>query len=357
MSFVSEITGLTIDRMIFHVVGLDKEAPPIYLEEVKPITHGAFFLDRVKETLAGSQFKFQESSPTRTSLKRIIDTAARADTDADEIFSTESRHMAERFNNEINGNGAATPGVFLVLKLSSGHSNYFSLIKYEHEDVIKYDFKSKDGKQYVVLEEITRTFVKKKQAMQKSAFIIIDNGCEIFVIDRSESKGITRYFKNFLGVDRCFAPGELTDRFKKAVEDTVDEGVKKGLIDKAVKRTFRTALYNLAQSGGSFDPEKSAEALSAIVGADGQKQEVLDLFARKLHIHRIDGERFGYEKDAIAKPAKLRTRTNEGVIIEFNEDHTKRGIIFKDTYKGKPAIIVDISTGLDEDAFQISAQN
>lgn len=355
MSAFDENTEFVIDRMIFHVVGLSKDSPPVYLEEITPIVHGQFFVDRIKETIAGNKVRFQESSPTKASLQNILRSASSGDAAA--VLSTESRYMAERFNGVINGSGSATPGVFLIIELSCDNRRFYTLIKYDHEDVITYDLMDREGRNYVTLKEITTTFVKKKKAMQKSAFLVLEDDSECYVIDRSEPKGITDYFKNFLGVDRCFNAAQLTDKFRLAVEETVKKGVESGLIDKSVKRNYKTNLYALAQSGADFNPESPAETLSAIIGPDANKSEVVELFKRQLRSHKIDGERFGFESDIIQKPTKLRTRTADGVVIEYNDDHEHTGLVQKGTYEGKPSIIIDISRGLVEDAYQISQKD
>ena len=60
---------LTIERMIFHVVGPHMPEPQT-LDQIAPPEHTDFFVERIRTALRGNLFAFRNRSSTEASLKR-----------------------------------------------------------------------------------------------------------------------------------------------------------------------------------------------------------------------------------------------------------------------------------------------
>jgi hypothetical protein len=70
----------------------------------------------------------------------------------------------------------------MLIKLSALNKELFSLIKYDSEEVISYNLIKNDTR--AVLQEITNSFTKSKNALQKSALIeLTKQGGNLVVID------------------------------------------------------------------------------------------------------------------------------------------------------------------------------
>jgi hypothetical protein len=101
------------------------------------------------------------------------------------------------------------------MALSAGAHRLFSVIKYDHEQVLSYDI---EGDARAVLHEIANSFTKSAEALQKSALIeLTDIGGELVVVDRKVQADITDFFKGFLTVKRAYTEAELTGALQKRI--------------------------------------------------------------------------------------------------------------------------------------------
>lgn len=330
-----------ITKMAMHVVG-DIGGEQARHLPATAVVHQDFFIGRISETAKGCKCTFDELSLVLNGLKRIKDEAA--------DFYEMSKLLANNFHRAIVGNGATVPGAFLLFEIDNGGDTIYSIIKYEHDDVVHYENKVEDdGSQRLIFNLLATTFVKKPQAMQKSALIKFDDReSVIHVIDRSERKGITQYFATYLGAIRDYNEAEATSRLIKAVNAFVDRAVKLNILPKEVRKTYRSRMYDYTRrDGAGFNSEEISEFLTAVVG--DSTDELRSIFQSELAKQRIDGESFEIDKASVSRPSKLRTRTVEGIEINFTQHHI-------DTEKYKrvdDTIVIDVSTGLEEDASQL----
>ncbi|KAH2818856.1 hypothetical protein KXV85_003644, partial [Aspergillus fumigatus] len=183
--------------MIFHVVGPDL-ADPILLAEFDPPIFTEFFLKRIKSALGGNSYRFRPDSATMATLQEIGADEAR--------FVIGSETLASLFQHEHRQN--SIDGVFFLFLLSTSEAaRLFALVKYDNDQVLKYDIDDADGRRRAILEEFRQTFSTKRESLQKIALVRlgVEDG-ELMVRDRSKPDGISEYFSKFLRVRRAATP-------------------------------------------------------------------------------------------------------------------------------------------------------
>lgn len=120
MSFLTseEIENLKIQQLIFHVVQHEDDEP-ILLDETPIKGFEFFFLERVRETLAGNHFEFLHGSDTLRLLKEIS---------ADhKKFVPNSKQLAINFH--AARDGRIKPGAIILIRLTTINKELFSLLK------------------------------------------------------------------------------------------------------------------------------------------------------------------------------------------------------------------------------------
>lgn len=336
-----ELNNPIITNMAMHVVGEDGLEDARYLPATS-VVHQAFFLDRIEATVKGCKCEFIEASAVKTTLRDIA--INKGD------FYEKSKALATAFHLNILAAGAAVPGAFLLFEVDNSGEKIFSIIKYEHDDVVHYKKEvNKLGNEELIFELLNTTFVKKPQSMQKSALIKMDDDKSIIhVVDRSERNGITKYFRAYLGVKRLFDDAEATQKLVSAVDGFIDKAIKSELLPRDVKKTYKTRMYEYAhKADAAFDPENIPVFLTALVG--DSNENMVAIFESELKRLRIEGEKFKFEKNNVPKPSKLRTKTKDGIEINFAQSHIDSGKYLKTPNQ----IVIDISSGLEEDANQL----
>jgi hypothetical protein len=302
MSLLSkaDIDKLRIDRFIFHVVQHGAEMP-ILLDDTPIGTFEPFFLDRVKETLSGNRFEFVKGSTTCDSLRQIEADARR--------FVEVSKQLATDFHSRQDKR--IKPGVLILMTLRVPNRRLYSLIKFDHEEVVAYDV----VKTRALLKEIANTFTKSADALHKSALIALKaTGGDVVVVDRTVRADITEFFKGFLKVRRKFNTEEMTKELEAVVLATVKEHQNE--LPGEITRRARDRLYDLVQNRTVFDP---SQFVSEYFGAHGS-EELRATFDRRLERSGLEGESFRFDQKAIEKPKLRKYRTVEGVKIEFGDE-------------------------------------
>lgn len=295
-----EISNLTIDKFIFHVVH-HRADEPILLDETPIGPFEEFFLDRVRETLRGNNFVFADGSLTRTALKTIIDDKTQ--------FVPISKLLAQNFH--AGRDKRIKPGVLIVMILNTGNRTLFSLIKYDHEEAVTYDI-TDDAK--AILKEIANSFTKSADALHKSALIeLLGNADDIVVIDRTVRSDITDFFRGFLTCKRKFTEAQMT----KVVEEVVIEVVKRHseTLPPEITQAVKERYFNSVQKRENFAAD---DFFSEYFGAHGD-MEVRRSFDALLAKRGLQGEEFKFEKAAVKLQGPRKYKTAEGVKIEIPE--------------------------------------
>jgi len=316
MSFLTEDeeSGLTINRMVFHVVGKGLNTPT-YLKEFLPPAHEDFFLARIKASLRGNLFIFNKDSNVERILRLIQNTADRDET----CFHTQSKQLATDFHERHTRN--ASKGAFFVFELLSGDEKLYALIKYEDEEVIRYVLRTGSLEEYKPrLERFNESFVKKAEAIQKVALVRLSpaEGGIVTVMDRSKRTHISEYFELFLRVKRVNTEKQLADNLLGILKQVFKDN--KTHLPPAIAKDGVSRIYEyLRNKEFEFDTTKPRETLTAIFGQLSDDSPVLADFTKKAKEKGIMGESFTVKPENIEKPKRKKLVTEENVVIYFDD--------------------------------------
>lgn len=286
---------------IFHIVH-HGEDQPILMDSTPVGAFDFFFKARILEILEGNKFDFSLPSNFLDSISSI------KDNESQENFLRTSKQLAidlhSRRDNRIK------PGVMILIRADIQGRKKCILIKYDNENVLTYSQVDKKA----ILEEISNTFSKSKEALQKSAVVDLeDPNPFVLIIDKSDRKHVTQFFKGFLGVIRRYDTKKLTDLVKNSYLSTVKKH--KDDLPSEYTSSASSRYYDLVQITTSFEKETF---LQAIFG-QYYLPEMATTFEKEMKSNDISGEEFEFDK-SIKKPQQRKLRTLEGVTIQFNID-------------------------------------
>lgn len=333
MAFWSEeqLEDLRIERMIFHVVGVNGNELTL-LDEIDPGEHASFFVDRLRSTNGGTMFDFVPLSPVLSALNQISNN--------DNEFLEKSCDLAELFNT---GHGGRTKaGVFLLFILSSLGGRFYALVKYDDEQVLSYKIEDIDGgRKKAFIEELQRTFVRSPDALQKSALIrLLGDGGELCVRDRVSPKNISRYFVAFLGAKRRFNETELTEKLSKLTKKVARDN--KDNLPQDVIRNLNRRICDAIHNLPGFSREDKEAFLMAVFGALPERSKVRTDFDRALKNNRMEDESFEFDHNAISHSRKKHLVTREGIEVIWDKDYDEN-VRYTDAPEGGK--IITINTG------------
>jgi len=319
-----ELAGLGIEQSVFHIVGPSKQDHFKLLSAFDATDHVDFFLGRIRSIHSGNRYRFLADAPVRAQLGRIDANAA--------SFQEESEKLAIAFNEEHGG--ATAIGAFLLFSLHCPTGRLFALLKFEDEKVLSYDFKDgPGGKPAPTFDEIKRTFVQNRNALQKAALIrLSEQGDTVFVMDRQNPARPAAYFERFLHVQRLRTEAELTTAAITLMRKVVLRH--KDSLPPDVVKTLSQRLFDASQSGGEVDGEKADDFLQSITGPLPENSPIRRDFRAGLRREGMAGESFKLEKGAVPKPRNRRVETRSGVKVLFPSD-LQNSIISIDETKGE----------------------
>jgi len=311
MAFLEQeqLDSLVIERMVFHVVGPEENELTL-LEEIDPGSFSEFFLDRLRGTNTGIVFDFLAGSPVLTSIHLI---------EADpHSFVQESKKLAALF--KAQHTGAAVKGVFFLFKLRAAQDRFYALLKYDHQAVLSYRIEDRQTGHYPLLQQIQDTFVKSPEALQKSAIVRLNgNGGELCVKDRVAPKGITHYFRGFLGAQRRHTPATLTTKLAEITQKVAKDHFSE--LSEDARRNLRQRLYETVQTQDGFDPGNTDPFLFAVFGPLPEKSKIRQAFDRQLRSSNLEGEAFDFDREAVKRPLKRRIVTTEGIQVIWDRQY------------------------------------
>lgn len=305
----AELNELKIQRFIFHIVGVESDEPPGYLKEIdlKNFELETFFLRLMKMTLKGNTYQFVEDSTTWKHLRSILR--------APQQFEPQSRELAADFHKLHTGQ--TIPGLFFLAELRTGTSRLFSIIKYDRQEVVEFDIKLLEGDSAneVVLRLIDNTIVQNPEALQKSALIqMTDDVPQIVLIDRKNPKNPAEYFRKFLGVSRTQSEEAMTKSLMH-IATKIAIGHSDDLPDEIVVNIKRRC-YDYIKTQTTFEED---QFLASICGPVAQDSPIRETYSYWLDKEKLKDQIFEPTIDAVKEPKKIRLRTNEDVLIIYNE--------------------------------------
>lgn len=313
MSFFTQeqLDGLSITRMIFHVVGPDVNKM-VLLEETDPAPFAEFFLDRLRSTNGGLTFNFVDGSALEACLRRVhLD---------GNVFTDETKALAAQFQNQHSG--TASEGAFMIFVLESLEKTYYALVKYDHESVLSYAIQQTAAGNTAAIAELRDTFVKSADALQKSALIRLDDvGGELCVRDRAAPTKVSKYFQGFLGASRRFQPEQLTTSLCNIAKSVAKKHAEE--LGTAVMSNLNRRVYDYVQNTAGFDPANKEPFLAAVFGPLPAESPVRVSFERELKSAQIESESFDFHKESVPRPAKRKLVTTEGIEVIWDRNFEK----------------------------------
>ena len=338
------LDGLTIQRMIFHVVG-PSDSDLQLMDEIDITGFEDFFLERVRETNLGNRFQFiGTQSGVRPALQNIHEDASK--------FLQLTKEMAETFQNGHLGTPSSSRGAFIVAQLSGMSSPAFALIKFDDQKVLRYQETVKEGRVRAKVSEVDKTFSEDRKAMQKSALIILnEEGGDLAIYDRTNKRNITDYFKTFLGVKRLWQPADATDLLKQALEAAIN--AHQATAPEEVRRNWRRRLHDATRTRETIEPGNDLEVFGAeVFGAFWENENFRREVDRKLHLKRISGEVIEIAKERIRPPPMRRLKTRENVLIIYPTQLDDAATVVKvDRQPDGNAVITIRTQGIVDDEF------
>lgn len=330
---------LSIKRMIFHVIGKSAQHPTLLDSIVPHEGYEEFFLDRVKDTLRGAAYVFNEIAGTREALHRASGT--------DRAFVQETKNLANRFQALYENDKRLSDGVLLVLELTADGDAFFDIIKLDHDPGVAYDLKQENGQLVAILASIQNQFSKRKEAMQKSALITLDRtvDSQVFAIDRSGRPDITAPFQSFLDVHRLLTNSEVTTRLCEAIyrvgmkhQNDLPPDMSKGL-----KHRTKEALKKV----GRYDPENIEPLKAAVYGALNEEHPIHKSLAAELGRKKIANEPVIIDPDGLPRTRRYYKETVEGIQVSVPPTENDR-VTVRDAGGGEK--LIEIRTaGLKHD--------
>lgn len=312
---------IKISHFIFHIIITDEDIPHYLDEVVMTDEQQKFFKDRLIDSSTGTQYLFLEKdkSDLVRSIKEIIN-------NPEEKFIEKSRELASnfvRFHKKTMSDGVY---IISLIKLYD-NTPLLYLVKMDQKKVLRYKVESTDTGKRAILEEIINTFVEDKNAIQKSA--IIDIGeyyqWDVLAFDRSKDggKGITDYFRNYLGVIEREDASVLTRKAVNAVRqwatiysEDLDE-------DPSI---FKERAIQYLKTHDTFDSE---EFMNMVVYEEDYEKKSLMLKSLREYLSEegIFGQVFSPKPESLSKADQKNIReTAEGVRLEWLGSAKSKGI-------------------------------
>ncbi|UJQ94138.1 nucleoid-associated protein [Mariluticola halotolerans] len=313
-----EITTLSINRMILHVVG-DPDSDFNEQPEFEQVEHDEFFLARLQDVDVAPVHEFAEFSET----KRLIESIAKGDTP----FEKGAQRISRLFAKQHRGN--SSDGAFFIFELISDkrEDRVYALAKYDYSQAIeRFD---KDGKSG--LRQIVQAFIADRKAIQKSCFVrVVDGVARSAVSARDRTKqapDLTDYFAGFLDVSRTRSNNELSKALD-AVVLRVLKDCKDVLPKKDVRSAYKVAREALRQRD-SIDNEAAVEAV--LLSADSPEDEGIrtrleKTVRRVLRTSKLDGVTFKPDRTVFTAPKRQKVQTAEGVNLDYPGSLENNGV-------------------------------
>ncbi|HEX3019398.1 MAG TPA: nucleoid-associated protein [Chitinispirillaceae bacterium] len=297
-----QLAALRITRFIFHVVH-HGEPEPVFLDEIEIGEFEPFFLDRVKSILKGTAFEFNPQAGVYTILESIRNEPS--------MFLELSRQLAVNFHAHGLEDKRIKKGVMILMGLSTLQKDMFAIIKYEHEEVLRY---SKEGSR-VVLESVADTFTGSPDAMQKAALVdISEENPVVMVIDRNVRAGISGFFQGFLNVRRKKSEKEMTESLWDVVKNTSRKHIEE--LPREFSQQLQQRTDQFLKSQDSFNETEFFDQVFGPYANDS----IRNTYRSCLKKGELENEQFYLDKDAAASVSKKRKiKTAEGITIYVDE--------------------------------------
>ncbi|MBK3735705.1 hypothetical protein GAY29_21905 [Azospirillum brasilense] len=343
-------TTISIDRMIFHVVGPHLEQP-VLLTEVDDIEpYADFFVDRLESSLRGSLYHFSTASTLRDQIDRAL-------TDPSQFVGV-SEILARRFQEYYDVDKRLVAGVLMLFLLRRGDERLAAVVKFDHTRVISYETEDlPDGRKRAVLANLMTTFVQERTAMQKSAVITITaEGGTLVCTDRAGQHGdLTDRFREFLDARRDLTHAQMTKRLYEALLATGKECAAE--LPAEVVGQMAARIRAALRSDGGYDPDNPAAMLASAFGPLDNGARVHATFARNLKSAKILSEPIRFDPAELPRSNRRIKETDEGVQVIYTPEAEQDGYIrFEPAQGGRLRVIIETSGFVKDDILDEKAR-
>lgn len=289
------VDDIKIVNFIFHIVHKEGDEPE--LMNRTPIgIYDRFFRERICEVWNGNQCFFNDVSDFLDKLKEVDRNPLQ--------FDAISRNLAIDFHNKKYHR--IKPGAMIFMKIAVDNTTKYVIIKYDNENVLTYTKHDNEA----ILAEISNTFSKNKNALQKAAIIDTYSSEPYAVVTDKTDSNIADFFKSFLGIKRKYDNKLLTEKIRAAFIKTATE-FKADLPDEFLRNTSSN-FYKFIENNEEFVDEEFIPKIFGVYHIP----EINTVFERKLEEADILGETFVFDKTT-TKPNIKRYKTDEGITIQF----------------------------------------
>lgn len=297
-----QLASLRITRFIFHVVH-HGEPEPVFFNELDIGEFEPFFLDRVRSILNGTAYEFNPQAGVCTALQEISKDKA--------LFVEHSRQLAVNFHSHGLEDKRIKKGVMILMEVKTLQKDMFAIIKYEHDQVLRY---RNDGAG-VVLENVADTFTRSPDSMQKAALIdMTEEEPVVMVLDRNVRSGISGFFQGFLNVRRRKSEQEKS----KILWDVVKNTTSKHLDDlpRDFSKDVQIRAEEFFENNDQFNPDRYFDT---VFGPDAG-DSVRNTYKHYLQKEDLENEQFYLDKEAASVPRKNKIKTAEGITIYYDQN-------------------------------------
>lgn len=347
---VVEQDAITIDRMIFHIVGAHLATPDL-LEEIGDITpYADFFAERLEAALRGSAYRFRHASTLRDKVKEALENPGAK-------FVETSHVLARRFQELYEIDRRLSPGALMFFLFHSGREQLAAVLKFDDTRVIAYHTEVRAGRKHPILQDLMHTFVQERTAMQKSAIIRMeDEGGQLICTDRNGQHGdLTDRFRDYLDARRELSHADMTKRLFDAIMATgkacADE------LPQEVRGQLRSRARQALDRMQGYDPDRRAELVNAVFGGLDENAKVHEKFSSELKKRKIRDEPIRFDTAQLPTTTRRIRETTEGVMVIYKPEDVEAGnVTFGDAPGGRKRIVIETDGYLIDDVLDNKAR-
>lgn len=334
---------ISIERMIFHVVG-PKQTEPELLTEVDDISpYADFFIERLHNSLHGSLYHFSTASSLRDHINRALD-----DPNA---FVEVSEILARRFQEYYDVDKRLVAGVLMLFLLRRGDDRLAAVVKFDNTRVISYETQDiPGGRKKAVLTNLLNTFVQERAAMQKSAVItILPQGGSLVCTDRAGQHGdLTDRFREFLDARRDLTHAQMTKRLYESLLTTGRECAAE--LPAEVIGQMGARIRAALRTDAGYNPEDPSALLVSAFGPLDNDSRVHATFARHMKAAKILSEPIRFDDAELPRSSRHIKETDEGVQVIYPPEAEQNGYIrFEPGQGGRKRVIIETSGFVKDD--------
>ncbi|PRD70482.1 hypothetical protein C6P61_00525 [Malikia spinosa] len=336
--------SMQMESFIFHIIEPDEaeQQQVLFLDEVQlQNRQKEFFLARLREVLAGTQYVFK---PDSVHLKEKCEQLVAAPEDFNQLSRQITSDFADRHGIQMSG------GVFVVstvryLAAANEWKKLVLLVKMDKSASFSYSRTEVNGRWVAVVNENPNSLSESKAAIQKSAVIDAQGhfAWDVLAYDRVKAPRLGDYYKAFLGVEERQQDSVLTRNAHSTVRKWAKQLSAELIPPDEDAHTYTGRALNYLRDHTSFD---TAAFIDAVVRDENveRKQALQSQLQDALVAAGVAGQTFSPQPNSLpSRERKQKYQTAEGVTITFEGDKDVAGLRIEHLANGGSRIIIQTS--------------